>query len=215
MKALQSLILVLVLVLNFIFVTPALADRPKPQKNPDYIEVTKAIDELTKTQVQTEGSIPEETAKQLADLEFFKYTLESGVNWGQCTNKTGKILAVYGLDPDEDDEDKPSNYASDLYFLADGQTTESEWDCQGFYIPNDVTATTVDNQGNPQELSGPTAVKILGGTQLIVTANPETGKLEFKSPLAKVVEGKAVNWFVPNISQALIDTRVVNAPTDS
>lgn len=211
MKALQSLILVLVFVVNLVFISPALADRPKFQKNPDYIEVTKAIDELTKTQFQSDGSISEATAKQLADLEFVKYTLESGLNWGQCTNKTGKILGVYGSDPDDDRQ--PASYASDLYFLPDGKTTESEWNCQGFYLPNDLTATTVDSQGNPQEITGPTAVKIINGTQLVITANPETGKLEFKAPLAKAVEGKAVNWFVPNISQDLLETRVADAPT--
>ncbi len=212
MKALQSLILVLVLVLNLVFPSSALADRPKFQKNPDYIEVTQAIDELTKTQVQPDGSISEATAKQVADLEFVKYTLESGVNWGQCTNKTGKTLGVYGIDSDNDYQ--PLNYANQLYFLPDGKTTESEWNCQGFYLPNDLTATTVDSQGNPQELTGPTAVKIINGTQLVITANPETGKLEFQAPLAKAVEGKVVNWFVPNISQDLIETRVADAPTD-
>lgn len=211
MKALQSLILVLVLVMNLVFISPALADHPKFQKNPDYIEVGKAIDELTKTQVQPDGSISEVAAKQLADLEFVKYTLESGLNWGQCTNKTGKILGVYGSEPDEDYH--PSSYTSDLYFLPDGKTTESEWNCQGFYLPNDLTATTVDSQGNPQEITGPTAVKIINGTQLVITANPETGKLEFKAPLAKSVEGKAVNWFIPNIAQDLLETRVGNAPT--
>ena len=212
MKALQSLILVLVFVLNLIFISPALADRPNFQKNPDYIEVTKAIDELTQTQVQPDGSITETTVNQLADLEFLKYSIQSGLNWGQCTNKTGKILGVYGVDPDDDYQ--PSNYASQLYFLADGKTTESEWNCQGFYLPNDLTATTVDSQGNPQELTGPIAVKIINGTQLVITANPETGQLEFNAPLAKAVESKAVNWFVPNISQDLLETRVANAPTD-
>ncbi len=54
MKLFHSLLLILIIALNFLFVNPSLADAPKITKNPDYIEVTKS---LNKTKNQKFGQI--------------------------------------------------------------------------------------------------------------------------------------------------------------
>jgi hypothetical protein len=205
----KYLVIIAILLLNLAFARPSLADRPKFTKNPDYIEVTKTLKDLSATTEKT----PEITQK-IADLEFLKYTIESGVALGQCTNNTGKLLAVYGRDPDDDDDDYKSAYDNELYFLADGQTTDSEWDCDGFYIPNDVKAVALNPSGKAQELTGGSAVKILDGTQLVVKTNADTGNLEFNAPLSKVFQAGEVNWYIPKVAQATIDTRVPNAPIE-
>lgn len=210
MKIIKSLLVVLILLFNFVFAQPSLADRPNFKKNPDYKEVTSTIQQLSATPEQTP-----EIAQKIADLEFLKYTIESGAVGGQCTNNTGKILAVYGRDPDaDDDDDYKSAYDNELYFLADGQTTDPEWDCDGFYLPSDSKAIASGINGQPQDVTGPTAVKILDGTQLVVKTNPDNGKLEFDAPLSKVVGVGEINWYIPKVAQATLDSRVPNAPTE-
>lgn len=216
MKFWKSLVVVLMILANLVFAQPSLADPPKFTKNPEYIEVTKALEALSQakdTQAQTEGYTPEEIQKKIDELEFKKYTLETGINWGQCRNETGKTLAVYGPPPNEDDfEDY--QYDTALYFLAAGQTTQDEWDCEGVYLPSDVRTAGISPDGQNQELVGPVAIAIDNGTQLVVGTNPDTGALEFNVPPPNVLKTSEVNWFIPNVSQTVIDTRVANAPTN-
>jgi hypothetical protein len=215
MKLFKSLLIVLIIMANLVFAQPSFADRPKFAKNPDYIEVTKALKNLSlakDTQAQAESYTPEETQKKIDELEFQKYTLETGINWGQCRNETGKTLAVYGPTPKFDDEDFKYSYDNALYFLADGQTTKNKWDCDGVYLPSDVRTPVINPDGQDQELGGPVAVKIPDGTQLVVRTNPDTAAVEFNIPPTKVFKPGELNWFIPNVSQAIIDTRVANAP---
>jgi hypothetical protein len=214
MNFVTSLFIALIFVANLVFAQPSLADKPKFLKNPDYIEVTKAINELKaaqQVQAQTETSNPEEVQKKIDELEFQKYALETGINWGQCRNETGKTIAVYGPKPDFDDDDYKYAYANGLYFLADGQTTKKKWDCEGVYLPSGAT-TTVSSNGQNQEVSGPVAVKIGDGTQLVIKTNQDTGAIEFSIPPTKLLKSGEANWFIPNVSQSVIDTRVANAP---
>jgi hypothetical protein len=204
----QAFLIVLVFIFNLLFAQPSLADLPKFNKNPDYIEITQKIQELT----SAPESSPEKD-KELAALQFAKYTIESGAVVGQCTNNTGKTIAVYVRDPEAEEEDYKSSYDSELYFLADGQTTDEELDCDGFYLANDTKASTVSPTGKPQELVGPAAIKILDGTNLVVKTNPDTGNLEFDAPLSKVILAGEINWFIPNVSQAAVNSTVPNAPT--
>ncbi len=201
---------------NLVFAQAALADKPKFTKNPDYIELTESINSLLSTQntqSQVEIYTPEDTQKKIDELNFEKYTLETGINWGQCRNESGKTVAVYGSKPKNIDDD---NYLYDnvLYFLADGYVTKKEWDCDGIYLPNDAKTAGVSPDGQKQELSGPVAVKIADGTQLIIQTNPDTPAVEFNTLLTKVFKVGEMNWFIPNVPQTVIDTRVSNAPAD-
>lgn len=211
MKPFKSLLIALIILANFVFAQPSFADKPKFLKNPDYIEVTKTLNTLKTakdTQVQGENYSPEELQKKIDELEFQKYALETGINWGQCRNETGKTLAVYGPKPDVDDDDYNYSYDNGLYFLADGQTTKKKWDCNGIYLPSDAKTTV-----NSQEVGGPVAIKILDGSQLVVKTNPDTSAIEFSVPPTQVFKAGELNWFIPNVSQSAIDTRVANAPT--
>jgi hypothetical protein len=217
MKLFKSLLIVLLILVNLILAPPALADKPKYLKNPDYIEVSKALDELLVAKdatVKTGGSVSEEIQQKIDELEFQKYALETGVNWGQCRNQTGKTLAVYGPIPNFDDDDDEEDYAYDtgLYFLAPGQATKNKWDCEGVYLSSGATTTITSPDGKTQDLTGPAAIKIADGTQLTVLTNLNTGAVEFNLPPTKVFKANELNWFIPNVAQAFIDARVPNAP---
>lgn len=217
MKLFKSLLIVLLILVNLAFAQPTLADKPKFLKNPDYIEVTKNLDELKKakeTQAQTEGSTPEEIQQKIDRLEFQKYALETGINWGKCINETGKTLAVY-VSPSnfDDDDDDDYSYTNALYFLANGQATKDKWDCEGVYLPNDAKTTFFIADGKREEANGPIAIKISDGSQLVVKTNPITGAFEFNVPPTKVVKDGEDKWFIPNVAQILIDNRVPNAPS--
>lgn len=219
MKIWKYLLIVLIVVANLAFAQPSFADRPKFTKSPDYIEVTKALKELSQTkntQTKVEGLTAEEIQKRIDELTLQKYALETGNTWGQCRNETGKTLGVYGKNTKADDDDEKSPYDNDFYFLAPGQTTQNQWDCDGIYIPNDVKVAnfTSTPKGQGQELTGPSAIKILDGTQLVIKTNPDTAAIELNVPTVKVITSKEANWFIPDISQAIIDTRVPNAPSN-
>ncbi|MGF1936812.1 MAG: hypothetical protein RM347_020900 [Nostoc sp. ChiQUE02] len=218
MKIWKSLLIVLMIVANLAFAQPSFADRPKFSKNPDYIEVTKALNELSQTkdaQTQVEGLTPEEIQKRVEELTLQKYALETGINWGQCDNQTGKTIAVYGKRPN-DEEDEDAVYENGLYFLANGHSTKKNWDCDGIYLPNDVKVAnfTSSPNGQGQELTGAAALKILDGTQLVIKTNPDTDAIELNVPTVKVINSKEANWFIPDVSQAAIETRVPNAPSN-
>lgn len=218
MKLANVLLVSLMLIANLLFAQPSWADKPSFLKNPDYIEVNQSLNALkmaqeTQAQTENENYNPEQIQNKIDELEFQKYALETGSNWGQCENATGKTLAVYGPQPkfdDDDDEDYP--YANGLYFLADGQTTKNKWDCQGVYLPSDAQ-TTISSNGQNEELAGPAAIKVVDGTQLIVRTNADTGAIEFSIPPTQILKTGEANWFIPKVSQAVIDTRVANAPT--
>jgi len=215
-RLLKIVLVVLVMVANLVLAPASLAssDKPKYTSNPDYIEVNQTLNTLLEAQKSTESNqnyTPEELQKKIAQLEFQKYTLETGKSWGQCRNDTGKTLAVYGPKPKK----AASDYENALYFLGAGQTTKHKWDCDGIYLPSDVKATdlsVVDKVA--QALTGGVAVKIVDGTQFVATANPDTAAVEFNVPTAKVFKPGDANWFVPDVTQAYIDTQVPNAPTE-
>lgn len=215
MKAFKYLLITLVLLLNLVVVQPALADAPKFTKNPEYQALIKEINQLQiikDTQAQPEGDTSKQIENKLNELELQKYAFESGINFGQCQNETGKTLAVYGPIPENvDDDDFP--YDAGLYFLGDGQTTSNDWDCQGVYIPSDVTIVVPTSDGQNQELTG-SVVKVSKGTKLVIKTNQDTGAVEFNLPVTQVAQSSEINWFIPRVSQTFLDTRATTAPTN-
>lgn len=183
-----------VLFVNLLIAQPSWAD-PNYKENPDYIEVTKAIQELKKN---AEGNVSADAQRQIDELEFQKAAIESGTDWGQCRNETGGNLAIYGTG---NEESKKSGNSNKLYFLANGQTTPEQWDCQGVYLPSESKVVGLDK-------SSAVAIKILDGTQLLVKKNPETSELELNLPNAKVIKPGDKKWFIPDVSQAFVDTRI-------
>lgn len=222
MKLFKLVAVVLLVLVNLVLAKPSLADPPQYSQNPDYIQITQELNSLVnpqQNQTESENYTPEERQNKIAELQFQKTLLESGLNWGQCTNQTGKTIAVYGADA-EDKEDAAKKarkkgttptYQNDLYFLAPGQTTEKEWDCDGIYLPGGTTAANAN--GESQQLASPLAVKILDGTNLVISTNAQSGAIEFNVPPSQILAAGESNWFIPNLSQQFIEARIANAPT--
>ncbi len=190
MKYLKIVLVILVILINLAFVSPAWADKPKLDKSPDYLQVTKSLSGL-----QTSDNIPEDVQRQIDELQFQKKAMEAGMTWGQCRNETGQTLAIYGP------ASKKAKSASEIYFLGDGQSTPEEWDCAGIYLPSDAKVAGLDK-------TGAIALKILDGTQLSVSKNPETNELVLNILPAEIVSTDQVDWFVPNVSGAFVNSRI-------
>ncbi|MDZ8108319.1 MAG: hypothetical protein RM338_22225 [Nostoc sp. DedQUE12a] len=215
MKSFKYFLMAVLLLVNLVFAEPSLADRPKYSENPDYINLTEELNNLQtlkETQTQLEDATSEQIDQKINELELQKYAFESGIDWGQCSNQTGKTLAIYGPEPDVDDDDEYSEGAA-LYFLGNGETTQDRWNCKGVYLPNDVTAIAAGAGEQQEELPGGVAIKVPNGTNLVLKANPDTGAIEFNQAGTKILKAGEVNWFIPNVSQNIVDARVTNAPT--
>lgn len=214
MKNFKYILMAMVLLVNLVFAEPSLADRPEYSENPDYINLTEELNKLQtvkETQAQLEGSTSEQIDQKINELELQKYAFESGIDWGQCSNQTGKTLAIYGPEPNVDDDEYSEGAA--LYFLGNGETTQDRWNCKGVYLPNDVSAIALGVGGQNEELPGGIAIKVPNGTNLVLKVNADTGAIEFNQAGTKILKPGEVNWFIPNVSQNIVDARVTNAPT--
>ena len=217
MKNFKYILMMALLLANLMFAQPSLADAPSFTKNPDYIALTKEIDKLQSVKeahAGVEGFTTEEIDQKLNELEFQKYAFESGINWGQCRNETGNTLAVYGPEPNLDDDDDEYSSGASLYFLADGKTTKDKWDCKGVFLPSDIKAAALTSSEQNQDLNGGVIIKVPVGTNLVLKTNVDTGAIEFNQAGIQVLKPGEVNWFIPNVSQAVVDARVTNAPTN-
>lgn len=193
MNALLKIVLVaLLLVINLAIAPPSWADRPKVFKNPDYVQVTQTLNGLLA--LQNTQTISPELQQQIDELTLQKTTIESGVTWGQCQNATGSTIGIFG--PAAASSKSASN---ELYFLADGETTPEGWDCQGVYLPSGAKVAGIE--------STPAIFKILDGTRLVASLNPETGAIAFNVPATKLSPTEPEQT-IPNVSQAFIDSRI-------
>jgi hypothetical protein len=214
MKSLKYIFMIAICCISLLFSASALADPPRYNKNPDYIALNKQLNQLEAaqaTQTPPEGYTPEQLQQIISDLELQKLAFESGIDWGQCSNQTGKNLAIYGPEPNLEEDDYSQGTA--LYFLADGQITKNKWNCKGIYFPVDVKVVALGLDGQNQELTGGVVVKVPNGTKLVLKSNPNTGAIEFNQAGTQILKPGEINWFIPNISQAIVDARVTNAPT--
>ena len=206
-KLINLAIVAFALLLSLSIGQPALADRGKFMKSPDYTEVTQSINALLQAKDDPESDIStDELQQQMGNLQLQKYILETSDERASCTNATGKNLAVY-LRPKK----APATQASTLYYLGANQTTDDDFTCTGIYLPAESQA--VFGPLLPvEELADPIALKIVEGTQFTATANPE-GVLAFDAP-AQIIPAGTSNWVIPTLTQADIDTQRPNAPQD-
>lgn len=186
MKLFQTVLVALVMLINLAIAQPSFANKPPVTSNPDYISVTE---ELVKATDPTE----------IAKLQFEKYIIETGESFSECRNLTGSPLVVYGKKSKFDQ----STFDNALYTLPSGKTTNEDWNCQGIYLP-----TGLNNDGLP------VAVKLVTGTQLVATSNPETGLVELNIPAAKIFKTGEVNWAIPDSAEALAAIQLPQAPLD-
>ena len=206
MKLFKIALVVLMFLINVLAIAqPSLADRIA-KKSLDYPQVTQALAALSKVKADPTQSqyTAEELQQKTADLQLQKYILETSEDWGTCRNETGKTLAIYAHKP-------KSAGTNTLYYLGNGKTTDDDWDCDGVLLPNDAKVA-----GFNLTAGEPAALKILDGTQLVATTNPDTEEVELNTPLAltKILNVGEANWLIPNLAQADIDAQKPNAPID-
>jgi hypothetical protein len=212
MKTFKVALVFLVLLLNLVIVKPSWADRPKLTSLPEYTEVTQELNNLliVKESPETSGYTAEEIASKVGNLQLQKYILESARGWSQCRNQTGKTLGVYAHKPKK----SVPTQEEKLYYLADGEVTENEWNCDGVYLPTGVKVTGLTFGDVAQDLTEPLAIKIVPGTQLVAKTNVETNAIEFNITPAQVLKAGEGNLLIPQFSIAEVDAQVPNAPIE-
>lgn len=199
MGAIKAVIILVIILTSLVVCQPSFANTDIDSYKTENIQFTTTYDE---------------SKPQIFEL--------SNRNWGQCTNNTGKIIGVYISPPPFPDYE----YHNVLMYLADGRTTQDGKDCDGFYVPNDRKVTALTPSGGSWQ--GPAAVKIQGGEgvagtiigadHVIVRGNPNPSFLEINiNPVAVWPAGQLpsnAKWFVPNVAQNVLDTRIPSAPTN-
>lgn len=128
MLFLKTVIVALVLLVNLVIIQPSWAGKDFT-KGADYVEGTQELNRLLQVQNTPEqaGYTPEQLQQRLLQLQTQKTIIETANKRAQCRNETGKTLAVYA--------NKGKKYPTQLYFLAAGQITDDDWDCDGIYLP--------------------------------------------------------------------------------
>lgn len=205
MKLLKVVLIALIFCVNLLAVRPALADRPPLTENPDYITITDALTNLTEakaTQAPPEGMTLAEVDQKITTLEYQKYIMETGKD-SICQNDTTQPVAVYGAPG----KNSNAQFEQVLYLLPAGEETDDDWACSGVYLPSDANVTGLD-------LTSAAAVKVLSGTQLVLSENPNTGAIELNIPPASVFKPGDVNWEIPNLTQADLIAPIPSAPLD-
>ncbi len=202
MKFLKIALVAMMILVNFIIVPPSWAGKDFT-KGTDYAEVTQAINQLLQVQDNPEqaGYTPQDYQQKLSQLQQQKYVMETADTRAQCHNETTGTLGVYA--------NKPKKSPTQLYYLAAGQETDDDWDCDGYYLPAG-TQVLLDPAGQAQALTEPVAIKYVDGTQSTVRTNPATGAIELNLVPAHVFKAGETNWIIPNLSEA-----DVNAQTPS
>ncbi|MBD2536669.1 hypothetical protein H6G97_48455 [Nostoc flagelliforme FACHB-838] len=191
----------LLLIVNLMIAQPSWAGK-KLANDPDYIELTKSLESALQDK-QAQGVTPE-IEQKITNLKYQKYIVENSEDpVGICRNETAQTLLIYGEKPKK----STSTYDNELYLLPSGAETDDEWDCQGVYIPGQVA--TEEQAANPSK-----AFKIVHGTRLVATNNPQTGEIEFNLPPAKVFQSGEVNWVIPENLQAALDAGITTAKID-
>ncbi len=200
MQIFKIVFVALVFMVNLMIAQPSWAGKDFT-KGADYVEVTQALNQLlaAKDTPEKAGYTPEEFQQRLAQLQFQKNVIETAKKRAQCRNETGRTLAVYA--------NKPKKSPTQLYYLAAGQITDDDWDCDGIYLPAGTQVVLSPNTP-AQELTEAIAVKFVDGTQSVARTNLATGAIELNVEPAKVFKAGESEWLLPALSQAEIDTQV-------
>lgn len=199
-KFFKVMLVALVLFVNLAVAQPSWAGKDFT-KGADYAEVTQELNQLLSAQSDpsTAGYTPEQYQQRLAELQMQKYVIETAKKRAQCRNATAQTLAVYA--------NKPKKSPTQLYFLAAGEITDDDWDCDGIYLPAGAQAT-LGPAAQPLSLAEPVAIKVVDGTQLVATTSAATGGIQLNVAPAKVFKAGETTWALPSFSQADINAQV-------
>lgn len=182
MKKIKVWLVSLLCLAILLIASPALADRIA-KRSPDYPVVVENLNALLSVQAdpQQKEYTPEELKQIISDLQFQKYVLETSEDWGVCRNETGKNLAIYARNPKK-------AIPSTLFYIGNGEETDDNWDCEAVYIPNDVNVASLALPAGQ-----PSVVRIVDGTNLTISSNPDTGELLLDAPSALINRNSECN----------------------
>lgn len=204
MKRFKVILIALVMLVQMAIAPAVLADPPKLTTTPEYTEVTTAIADLLKAKDSSDTSdlSPVEIEQKLGVLNLQKYILENASSWSRCRNETGKTIAVYAH------KAKKTPLPSTLFYLATGETTDNDWNCDGIYLPAGAKLA------GQAELTEPSALQFVSGTQLVAKTNA-AGEIELNLPPAKTLTTTSQTALpIPNLTLASIESTTPNAPID-
>jgi len=201
MQRFKSVLMVCMLLLSVLFVRPAWADAGKFIETPEYAGVTQAIADLMNPKKTTDLS-SEAIQQKLADLRFQKYILETAEERSVCRNETEKTLGIYTK--------SKSTALPALSFLGTGEATDDDIECVGIFLP----AGSKIASGNSKGFADPVVAKFVPGTQLVVTANPDTGVIDFNVPSSGFFKSGEIDWTIPTLTQEDVEVQTPNAPVD-
>lgn len=100
---------------------------------------------------------------------------------GDCYNNSGHWAGIYGPNI----SGRP--YDNDLYMVPPGYKSPDAWDCDGFYIPEDVSVRMITLAVTLYQ-HGPGAVKI---------NSAQWGTLESTGPLSRQISASVLEWIGP------------------
>lgn len=207
---LKSFLIVLLILINFVFAQPSWASIAKLTQTPEYTEVTQSLNQLlqNKTAPQDSEYTPVEIEQKIGQLQLQKYILETASHPAQCRNETGNTLAIYA---------HKGKKASTLFYLGNGEVTDDDWSCDGVYLPSGAKLANATSLGI-EELTEAEALKIVPGTQLVISTNSQTGAYELNVSPAKVFKAGdqtvESSLSIPTLSISDVSTQVPNAPID-
>lgn len=120
-----------------------------------------------------------------------KQKLEHKDNKALITNSTSENFIVYGPRRETDG----GNYDNSWYVLHAGETTPSDWQCDGLFIPEDRTFI----QTNGETVQGPLAVKYGSLMPVIITQDGDQ-YVEKDNHNEGVFRPSEIDWDVPDFS---------------
>lgn len=109
----------------------------------------------------------------------------------KITNSTSEIIIVYGSRR----ETEGGNYDNSWYVLHPGKTIPDNWECDGFFVPNDRTF----RQENGETVNGPVAVKYGSSATVSITQNGNQ-YVANGTHNEGVFRPSEIDWSVPNFS---------------
>jgi len=113
----------------------------------------------------------------------------SALGYGQLSNISGETLLVYG-------PKISGSLDNSIYHLPTGRKTPDDWDCDGFYVPNDRFADQATSTDK-----GPLAIKYVNFRTPVIERSGTKYECSLNNGAYKAGE---INWEIPNISYSSV-----------
>lgn len=151
------------------------------EANNDYPQAWDSVNlplcTLLKVKANQPGAEPESLHKR------------SALGYGQLSNKAGETLLVYG-------PKVGGTYDNSLYYLPNGRMTPDDWDCDGFFVPNDRYADQATSTDQ-----GPLAIKYINFRTPVIERSGVNYECSLNNGAYRAGE---INWEIPNIGYSSV-----------